>query len=600
MTRVLTIFAIVFFAIALLTSSCFAQDNWPQYQAVGGSADIDRGAGWYFAWYKFLLVIPLWLVWVKTADWINRDLQTVGEQTDMSLDVWNPVVVFVFFAGFLAVLTVPYFFIGYLLFLAAAIAPFLAYVFQRNAEVHPEDKVFTWTHIKNRMKGKKGKQSAAFKELPQDEGPPVEFAPAGETNEQKQTNLIAARQNPAFLEVKTLFSDAVMRRAEIVRMDFTKTAVAVRYQIDGVWHNIAQRDRQTGDAMLAAIKQVANLNPAERRVKQEGDFGFEIPDRKMNCAVRSQGVKTGEAVQLAISQKKKKAWTLAELGMLPDTEATLKEYLNAPGYVLVSALPGDGLSTTWEGVLTTADRVMRDVVGIVDVKNRENIVENIELTKFDASKGESPDQFLKAILLKQPEAIVLPDPVNATTIDLLTHEILKESRSVVSQVKAQSAEEAILRILALKPDRSSFAKSLTCVLFQRLVRRLCDYCKTQYHPPPQLLKKLRIDPKTSPILYKQWQPPPPEELVDEKGRPMEPVLCTVCGGLGYIGRIAIYELLKIDDNIRKMIVNDPRVESIRQAALQSGHVPMSEQGLKLVLAGVTSLSELQRVLKKTS
>ena len=99
------------------------------------------------------------------------------------------------------------------------------------------------------------------------------------------------------------------------------------------------------------------------------------------------------------------------------------------------------------------------------------------------------------------------------------------------------------------------------------------------------------------MLYREWQPPPPEELVDEKGRPIEPPVCPVCGGLGYLDRIAIFEVLDVEDSIRNAIVNQPRVETIAKAMRQAGHKGLQDEGIKLVLAGVTSLNELQRVLK---
>lgn len=586
---------VIALSIAILTflnQECFAQDAWPEYDGTG----TDRGPGWYFAWYKFLLVIPLFLGWVKAADWINRDVQIIGEKTKMPVDVWNPIVVFSFFVGFLCVITVPYFAIGYLFYLAGVFGPFLTYVLQRNAAVSPEEKVFTAGHIKNRMAGNKA-TVVEFSNLPQDEGAPVEFSAAGPDHATQQTNLISVRQNPAFSLIKDLVYDAVARRAESVRMDFARQGVAVRYQIDGVWHNMEPRDRESGDAMLVGLKQLANLDPADRRSKQEADFKFTLPERKMACTIRSQGVKTGETVQLIFSQQKKTSWTLSELGMLPDMYQELREYLNSPGYVLVSALPGDGLSTSWEGVLNSMDRVMRDVVGVCDINNKENKFENIEFTTFNKSAGEAPDQVVKKLFLKLPEAVVVPDPCNGTSIDILVDYSETQGATILSHMRSKSAEEAIVRMLALKPDRSNFVKSLNVVLFQRLVRRLCDHCKTQFHPPPQLLKKLRIDPRTKPVFYKHWQPPPPEELVDEKGRPIEAPICQVCSGLGYIGRIAVYELFVINDEIRKVIVNDPRVEMIRNVANQNGQTPLTDNGLKLVLAGVTSLSELQRVFK---
>jgi type II secretory ATPase GspE/PulE/Tfp pilus assembly ATPase PilB-like protein len=596
------IFAFAGLLLLAFDSSGFAQEGWPSYAPASsmGEHDIARGPGFYFAWWKILLIVLTFFFWVKAADWINRDLQEVGETTKMPIDLWNPATVFTFFAGFLIVVTLPIFWIGFPVYFLLATVPFFIYVFQRNAEVNEEEKVFTRKHIFGRLRGGKKAVQEQMKPLAQDEGPPVEFVAAGADKAQSQTNLISARQSPAFLSIKAMFSDAVMRRAEVVRFDFTRDAVKLAFQIDGLWQNMAQMDRPTGDEMLVAMKRLGNLDPQERRNKQEGDFSLKLPDRAMNCLIRSRGVKTGEEVLLYLTQKKKKPWTLAELGMLPETEKRLKTYLNSPGYVVVSSMPGDGLSTTWVGTLTAADRVTRDFVGFADVSYRETVVENIEFQRFDLSKEETPEKLLRNVLLKQPEAIVVPDPVNAKCLDMLVDQILDEKRFVISQVRAKSASEALLRMIAYKPDRTKISRALTASLYSRLMRRLCDYCKESYPAPPELIKRLNLNPAKPPTLFKPFQPPPPESLVDAKGRPLPPPPpCAVCNGLGYIGRIAIFELLVIDDQVRRALVNESSVEAIAAAAKAAGNSTLQEEGLKVVLAGVTSLAELQRVLKQS-
>jgi len=388
--------------------------------------------------------------------------------------------------------------------------------------------------------------------------------------------------------MKELLVDAVYKRAGSIILDFTREAVAVRYQIDGVWHTMPSIDRETGDGILATLKVLANLNAEERRAKQQGGFKFKDPQHKIDLQLTSQGVKTGERVLVKLFEAQKNM-SISELGMLPDVATKLREHLNSSGYVLVACKPGDGLTTAWNSVLSASDKVIRDYVGFSEKNHSDTTAENIEFTVYDKAAGEDPAIILRTLTLKQPEAYVLPDPIDGNIINMMCDEISSEERYAISVLPAASAAEAIVRFLAYKPDRSKFAKASSAVLYHRLVRRLCDYCKQPYQPQPQLLKKLGIPAGQVQHLYKNFQPLPDQQEEMET--------CRACAGLGYIGRIAIFELLEINDEIRQAIVNNPTVEAITAAAKASGHSNLQHEGIKLVAAGVTSINELQRVLK---
>jgi len=130
---------------------------------------------------------------------------------------------------------------------------------------------------------------------------------------------------------------------------------------------------------------------------------------------------------------------------------------------------------------------------------------------------------------------------------------------------------------------------------QRLIRKLCD-CKQPFQPPPQLLQKLGIPPGRVQQLFREWQPPPPPPP-DQKGKVEEPQICRKCGGIGYYGRTAIFELLEVTDTLRDALVRNPQIDTLRQIARQSGTRSIQEEGVLLVVKGTVSITELQRVLK---
>ena len=135
------------------------------------------------------------------------------------------------------------------------------------------------------------------------------------------------------------------------------------------------------------------------------------------------------------------------------------------------------------------------------------------------------------------------------------------------------------------------------MLAARLVRKLCENCRQPYQPTPQLLQKLGIPPGRVGVLYREFQPPPPEQRVDEKGRPIEIEICKKCGGVGYLGRTAVFELLVVNDALREAIRRQPTPDNLRRVARADGHRGLQEEGIALVAQGTTSLQELQRALK---
>jgi type II secretory ATPase GspE/PulE/Tfp pilus assembly ATPase PilB-like protein len=395
-------------------------------------------------------------------------------------------------------------------------------------------------------------------------------------------------------------------------LDYTRDSMAGRYLIDGVWHNIEPHDRATADAMLVVLKILAGMKPEERRARQEGNFQVEhqTTRAKYNGHITSQGVKTGERVIIELAPKKGKTFdTLDDLGMRPQLQERLREYLREEqGLVLISAPPGGGFTTTWNGALKCTDRYLRDFAGLEDKNKHETDVENVKITEFDGAAGETPDPLMRNLMLTQPDVLIFSDLCNAATVNgvcKLANDP-KEGKLVVAGVRATDAVEALLRVMLLKGSPAEFAKAVRAVLNVRLVRKLSTTCKQPYQPPPQLLAKLGIPQGRVKVLYREWQPPPPDPEEDKKKRKKQlpPGACPLCElegpqchGIGYHGRTGIFELLDVNDQLREAMVKQPKLDVLRKIARASGHRGLQEEGILLVAQGVTSLNELQRVLK---
>lgn len=543
----------------------------------------------FIAWPKLLLLWLLFLIWVHSADWVNRDTQIFN----LGYGKWNPIIFFPFFLLFLLLpFIVGYYWIALGVLAVCYLASYVPYVVVRNKEVELHQKVFTpdwFRFVFAQFVGKFGIKMEAERLPEYAKGPPVELlAIASEDERENQANLITARHSPGYILVKELIAEMVDRRSDKAILDYTQQSVLVRQHIDGVWHNSEARDRESSDVMLAVMKTLANLNPAERRKKQESKFGAKYKDHSYICPITSQGVPTGERVVVQLLGGFQRAFhSYADLGMRPKLAEQWSALMaREKGFIVIAAMPEGGLTTLTDVSLMETDRLLRDFVSIEEVRHREREIENIDVTTYDASKGQTPATVLPGLIRKYPNVYVLRDFSDPEAAKLLLAEVRDDDRLVITNVHAKDAAEALLRMLQLKVPQRDFAAVVTAVLCTRLIRKLCDACKVAYVPTPDLLKKLGIPQSKVEALYRV---PKPEEI--EKP-------CKECGGLGFKGRTGLFELLVVDDQIREILLKQPKLELLRKAARLAGMRTFQEEGLLLVAKGVTSLAELQRVLKE--
>ncbi len=428
--------------------------------------------------------------------------------------------------------------------------------------------------------------------------PPIEFKPKAADKQQQQGILIACRGMEHYGATLMLLAHAFRAHADQIMLDYSQQGAAVRYRVDGLWERMPPMDRPTGDGALVVLKRLCNLNPQDRRSLQKGELPTKFAGTDLVLSFASQGIPTGERVLIKIEPKKPTLNTLSDLGMRDKMQEQLKSLLNGNDSMFVfSAPPGQGLPTTWRVGLESADRFVRDFHSVQDIRLEEPEQINIGLHTFDPAAGETPMTVLKSLLLKQPDALILPDFVNAEVVRLLCEEIIEEHRYVITRLNANSAIEALLQLLATyKASAKEIVKTTCGVLNQRLVRRLCTSCRQPFQPSPQLLQKLGIPPGRVQVLYQPYIPPPPEQRFDANGKPLDIPICTKCSGRGYYGRAAIFELLELNEEVRQAFLNKPNVDRILQAARQNGFLSLQEEGVLSVATGLTSLPELQRVL----
>ncbi len=542
-----------------------------------------RGPGLYMNWIKILVGWLLFVLWVHSTDWVNRDLQ----ELKLKYTRWNPIVFGPFVGTLFLMWLVPLFWISFALMFIAWVTPFTVYVVHRNRKVFNNKRVFTAEHLRFWFATRLnmiGFSIAVEKADPLEKGAPVKLTARGAVDERTdRANLLAARQSPGLLPARQIIADALALRSSAIMLDYGATGVVLRYMIDGVWLGQEPLERESADPALETLKTLAGLKPQERQAKQQGILASEFESIDYETTLVCQGTSSGERALVKFVDKKVRFDSFDDIGMRPKMQEELLELLAAEkGLVMFAAMPAAGLRSTTNVTLRQTDRLTRDYMAIQEEKVEYELVENIQVTTYKGSVEGEPAATLTRMIRMDPEVIVARDFVDGQMIGMLCDEVA-DGRMIISTMRAKDGAEALLRVLALGGDPKDLASAATGVLSQRLIRKLCEECKEAYAPPPKILQKFGIPEGRVQAFYRP--PEQPEEV------------CPNCNGIGYHGRTAIFELMRVGDTVRKVLATSPKLDLVRRAARKDGTRSMQEEGILLVAKGTTSLPELARAMK---
>ncbi|MEN1679070.1 MAG: ATPase, T2SS/T4P/T4SS family [Planctomycetota bacterium] len=554
-------------------------DMWDDQHSVGRS----RSPQVSYLWPVFI-VLGLF-IWVRTGDWVNVSSQVY----ELGWGTWNPVAFLPYLLAFFSIFLLPGAAAGPVALLAAII-PLVVYTIKHNKSVESHQRVFTrdWFRYEwAKFVAGFGVKVELEKKAAYEKGAAVDLEARGADEETKdKANLIRARQSPGFVVAKDLIAQIVNRGGDQAVLDYGAESVAIKHSIDGVWHNGEAAAREDGDVMLAVLKQLANLDPTERKKKQQGEIGAKYKGTGYDVTLTSQGTKTGERVLVQLKDPKAKQFqNFPDLGMREKIRNQWNELTGAAtGFLITSAQPGAGVTTLTDITLMETDRLMRDVFSIQDEQDPEREIENVVVHTYDSKKKQTPGSILEKLTRLYPNAYVCRDLVDKESAAGLLDEV-KEGKLLITETGANDACEAVLRVIKKGAPHREVAENFTGSLNMRLIRLLCNDCKVGYEASPELLKKLRIPAGKVETLYRV----PNEE---EAKKP-----CPTCNGIGYLGRTGLFELLAPDDAFRQTLLKQPKMEALRKSARNCGMRTHQEEGILLVAKGATSLQELQRVLK---
>jgi hypothetical protein len=571
----------------LVSSAAGAADGWPEvapplpddWRGPGGGLAILPAALWW-------LVV---LAWVKTVDWVHRD----ATKQALAPAFWSTVCGLPLPLVAVAAWWIPSALAGLVLMLLAWGVPVVVYALARNRKVAEPERILTVNHAWRTVARLVAPLGIELAEPVRDDDvlPAVELAAAGGRDDaENAARLAAAKATPGFEELRRQLVAAVVARASTTVVEVGGDTT-VRHEVDGVWGKprvrqpprsrkekevwveVPPSSRDVGEAVMATAQAICGLPAAA-----VGRFAIKVDGKPQNC--RASFGQTGAGRQLAIQIESPTAVfrALPALGMPAPMVTRIGDLLAAQrGLLIVSSPAGSGLSTTFDLVVESGDRLLRDFISIEDAAWPPREIQNVKPVRFDARTGVTPLAALANAMREYPAVIVARDIHDkALMVELVR--LVGEGKLVLLSLKASDAVEAMGRVLACGVDPKSLGAALLGSLSQRLVRRLCPKCREELPPPEQLLARLKLTAEQLPKVFR----------ASADG-------CRLCQGSGYLGRTGLFELAS-GGTLRRLIAAGGSPEQLRQAAVKDGMQPLRDAGLQLVVDGTTSLEELQRSL----
>jgi type II secretory ATPase GspE/PulE/Tfp pilus assembly ATPase PilB-like protein len=371
--------------------------------------------------------------------------------------------------------------------------------------------------------------------------------------------------------------DALQDRASDILIDpKSDSEYAIRFRVDGVLREVERIDGSTCGAVINSIKAVANMDISERRRPQDGAFIAKTEDGTVSFRVASAGVLIGEKLSIRVLKQDASAYTMESIGLSEKQRNIIENAISKPaGMILLCGPTGSGKTTTMYAMLNKIDFYTRNVITVEDPI--EYILPNTSQIEVNPKAGITFAKSLRSILRQDPDVIVVGEIRDEETA-VIALQASQTGHLVLATVHSNSTASALIRLIDLSVTPLMLATGLNMVISQRLVRRLCTYCKA----PAKLSRSQIMDFERRKINYSNIH---------------EAVGCDNCYGTGYYGRVGIYDILALDNELKASITNNtlPMVQ-LRQEGDQRGKSNLQKQGLLKAVTGVTSLEELARVV----
>jgi general secretion pathway protein E len=380
-------------------------------------------------------------------------------------------------------------------------------------------------------------------------------------------------------EVDYAIFTALQRRASDIHFEPFEDNFQVRYRIDGVLHNVESPPKRLQAAIISRIKIMAKLNIAERRLPQDGRIMLRVKGKEIDFRVSSIPTIHGESMVLRILDKSSIVLDIERLGFMEDTMRGMREVVNYPhGIVLVTGPTGSGKTTTLYCALQEINSSEKKIITVEDPVEYQ--LPGVNQIQVKAAIGLTFANALRSIVRQDPDVILIGEIRDAETAEIAIHSALT-GHLVLSTLHTNDAPSAVTRLLDMGMEDYLLSSTLIGILAQRLVRVACPFCQTPCDPDPSVLKEMHLDGQNLEGV----------QITEVKG-------CDKCSNTGYWGRAGIFEFLRVNDEIQRLILEKRDANVIKEAARKNGMRTLREDGWLKVQRGITTVSEVLRVTQE--
>jgi type II secretory ATPase GspE/PulE/Tfp pilus assembly ATPase PilB-like protein len=530
------------------------------------------GYGGYISIIKFLVFLGFFFGWLPLLTWVYQDAKAIETKTVF----WTGIVLGAGAAGTIIWLVIPIFFAGMPLYLIIVGATSLAYVKHRNSRVMDFDRVLTADHIKSLLVSRE-KKLEGFKNF---------LFVTANNNEVP----LPEPRTPDFFGYKTAYeilSDALWRRASSIMFSPTPQDYKVAYYVDGAVLKQPSMGREQMRYFIRFIKQLADLETKEKRKPQKGTFKIHRGENYTEWEVTTAGSTAGEQVRLKqITQAAMPK--LGDIGLMPEQYERLVQFREMKqGVFIISGPDKSGVTTTLYALLRNHDAFINHVNTLE--RQPSNKLPNITQNIFSLSDTGTTTfaKKLQVVVRMGPDIVGVADCEDAETSQIACT-AAKDGKIMYVTLKADSVMQALAKWLKFVGDRNLAAGTLLGISNQRLFRKLCDECKQAYTPDKELLKKFNISAEKTKVLYRTGK-----VVYDKRGKPST---CEDCQGTGYFGRMGVFEIITLSNELRKTLTQTKSLPDIGMQFRRAKMLYLQEQALRRVISGTVAINEMIRVL----
>lgn len=388
-----------------------------------------------------------------------------------------------------------------------------------------------------------------------------------------------AEEAPIIRMTKVLIQRAIQDRASDIHIEPERHDVRIRYRIDGTLHEVMRLPKYVQAPLISRIKIMANMNIAEHRVPQDGRIHVRHQGREYDLRVSTVPTTNGEKAVLRILDVQSVLIGLDKLGLYPDHQAIVEKLIRQPNGMILSTGPtGSGKTTTQYAILNTINSVEINILTIEDPVEYQ--LDGIYQVHVNRKAGLTFAVALKYFLRQDPDVILVGEIRDMETAEIAIQASLT-GHLVLSTLHTNDAPSTVTRLVDMGVEPFLISSSVIASISQRLAKRICPYCKEEYQPRRDLLLGFGFDPDA----------PENRDVVFYHGRG-----CERCRYTGYLGRIAVFEIMEMNAELAEMVAKRATHGQIREAALANGMITLAQDGFRKVLDGITTVEDLVRVV----